>query len=361
MVRALRTRGIDFSVITDRVPGAPDFELVEGVPVTRLPLNQAIESRDAAAIVEARARIQALQAEASPDLIHSIVFGPVAFFTHALSSSGTPCVFEVSLDLTQEAADPHSAMGRAVRQANWVVTGSQTALDNVRATFPEIESRSSFIHCGVDLPTLEPTTVSLDPPHLLTLGRLDPGKGIDVAVLALAHIVQRAPDARLTIAGEGELRAPLEAWVQDLGLGESVHFAGRVSPESVPRLLDEASLVWMPSRCEETFGLVAVEAALMARPVVASRVGGLREIVAQDKTGLLVAKDDPEALAEATLDLLAHPKRAAEMGARARANAIERFSVSTYATHYEQLYRRVASTAAIRADSNTPTPWRVAQ
>ncbi len=98
----------------------------------------------------------------------------------------------------------------------------------------------------------------------------------------------------------------------------------------------------MPSRWEEPFGLVAVEAALMARPVVASRVGGLAEVVADGETGLLVDKEDPAALARAVTHLLKNPATAERMGQAARRRARELFGFDRQVDAYDGLYQRLA-------------------
>jgi hypothetical protein len=117
----------------------------------------------------------------------------------------------------------------------------------------------------------------------------------------------------------------------DLGIGDAVVFPGRVAPAEVLGLLDAASLVLVPSRAE-TFGLVAIEAALMQRPVVASRVGGLREVVADGLTGLLVPADDAGAMAEAAIALLGDEARCRRLGMAARARAQVLFSTIATST-----------------------------
>jgi glycogen(starch) synthase len=107
----------------------------------------------------------------------------------------------------------------------------------------------------------------------------------------------------------------------------------------------------MPSRWEEPFGLVAVEAALMARPVVASRVGGLAEVVADGETGLLVDKEDPAALARAVTHLLKNPATAERMGQAARRRARELFGFERQVDAYDGLYQRLAEEAT--HDGNT--------
>jgi glycogen(starch) synthase len=126
-----------------------------------------------------------------------------------------------------------------------------------------------------------------------------------------------------------------------MGLTRAVDFVGWVAPAQVPTLLNSATAVVISSR-QEALPLVALEAALMARPVVATRVGGLPEVVVHQKTGLLVEKDSREGLAAAISFLLDHPAVAAQMGQAARSRAREVFSLERCVAAYDALYRTLA-------------------
>ena len=125
---------------------------------------------------------------------------------------------------------------------------------------------------------------------------------------------------------------------------DPVEFVGLVVPDKVPALIDTATMVVMPSR-REGFGLVALEAAMMARPVVATRVGGLPEVVKHNETGMLVPNGDKDALADAMVYLLTHPEYATEMGQGARRRAIKEFSWQRNVDAYDALYRQLITEA----------------
>jgi glycogen(starch) synthase len=170
---------------------------------------------------------------------------------------------------------------------------------------------------------------------------LVPDKGIDVAINAFSLIVNRFPHARLTIAGNGPLRSDLEQQAIRQGIGHAVDFIGWVVPDRVPSLINDYTIVLMPSR-QEPFGLVALEAALMTRPVVATRVGGLSEIVVHEQTGLLVENEDSQALAESAALLLSEPEIAVQFGQAARRRAQDVFSWEQHIVGYDALYRKLA-------------------
>jgi glycogen(starch) synthase len=182
------------------------------------------------------------------------------------------------------------------------------------------------------------------PPQLLCLGRLSQEKGFDVAVKAFASLIDRFPNVRLRIAGDGPMRLALEDQAVQLKISHSVDFVGWVPPEKVPALLNESTAVIMPSH-REGLPSVAVEAALMGRPVVATRVGGLPEIVAHQKTGLLVDDATPEAFAAAIRLLLQQPQTATAFGHAARRRAQKLFSFERYVNAYDELYRKIGEKA----------------
>jgi glycogen(starch) synthase len=121
-----------------------------------------------------------------------------------------------------------------------------------------------------------------------------------------------------------------------------VRFLGGVDPRAVPGWINAATLLVVPSRWKEAFGLVALQAAQQARPVVGSRVGGLPEVVLHKETGLLVEREDPEALARAVLRLLADPTLAIRLGEEGRSRAAQRFSWTAHLDSFSKLYADLA-------------------
>jgi glycogen(starch) synthase len=188
-----------------------------------------------------------------------------------------------------------------------------------------------------------PKPLPLDPPILLYLGRLVKEKGIDVAISAFPRILARFPQTRMVIAGDGPERPSLEQQARSLGIRDSVDFLGWVSPDEVSDLINTASVVVIPSRWEEPFGFVALEAGLMARPVVATRVGGLQEIIVHSKTGLLVANEDKQELSEAIMVLLGNLSMAEQIGQTARCHVIEKFSLQQCVNAYDSLYQKLGN------------------
>ncbi len=138
---------------------------------------------------------------------------------------------------------------------------------------------------------------------VLSVGRLEPFKGHDVLLQAWPLLLEQKPEVRLWIAGSGSCQVVLQQQAKQLGIESSVHFAGQLAADDVHRLMASADLFVLPSR-SEPFGIVLLEAMAHGLPVVASRVGGIPEVVPESGAVELVETDDPGALATAMLSQL---------------------------------------------------------
>lgn len=150
---------------------------------------------------------------------------------------------------------------------------------------------------------------------VLFVGRLSIEKGADLVIRAAGRLPQ---PARVVIAGEGAERGRLEALAAELGV--AVTFAGWVAKADLPALVGRARVQVVPSRSEAQ-GMAAVEALAAGTPVIASRVGGLPEMIVDGDNGLLFEKDDVQGLADAIAGALSDRGRVDRMGARARETA----------------------------------------
>jgi len=174
-------------------------------------------------------------------------------------------------------------------------------------------------------------------PCLLVAANLVHRKGVDVLLTAAAALAPRARYA-LWIAGDGPERGALEAAAARLGIGERVRFLGQRG--DVPDLLEACDVCVLPSR-REGLGVAALEAMARGRPVVASAVGGLAEIVVAEETGLLVPPGDAAALAAALERLIGDRALALRLGAAGAKRVAEHFVADAMVSAYEQLYREI--------------------
>lgn len=168
-----------------------------------------------------------------------------------------------------------------------------------------------------------------------TVGRLNEAKQQHRLLKALRSLADDGQNVALVIAGDGELRAALEAETDRLGLRPQVRLLG--ARTDVPELLAGMNVFVLPSRTEG-YSLALVEASAAALPIVATAVGGNAEIVQDGGTGLIVPPGDDAALVRAMAELARDPQRREQLGAQARAWALREGSLDAMCDGYERLY-----------------------
>jgi phosphatidylinositol alpha-1,6-mannosyltransferase len=186
--------------------------------------------------------------------------------------------------------------------------------------------RIRIVSPGIDVSDVAPTTRRSARPTVLTVSRLaERYKGHDTLARAMPLVGARVPGARWVVVGDGPLRGTIEALAR--GAGANSRFVGEVSDAERDRWLDRAHVFCMPSRLPaggfagEGFGIVFLEAGLHELPVVAGDVGGARDAVVQNETGVLVDPTDHVRLADALSGLLTDPSLAARLGRAGAARA----------------------------------------
>jgi N-acetyl-alpha-D-glucosaminyl L-malate synthase BshA len=174
------------------------------------------------------------------------------------------------------------------------------------------------------------------------LSNFRPVKRVVDTVKIFARVVKEQP-AQLVLVGDGPDRSAAEWLAHDLGIHNRVHFLGK--QERVNELLPLADLLLMPSELE-SFGLAALEAMACKVPSIATRVGGVPELIDDGVTGLLFAVGDIEGMAAGTLELLNDRARLAEMSETARKAAQKRFCATLVVPHYVRFYEQVLAADA---------------
>jgi glycosyltransferase involved in cell wall biosynthesis len=209
-----------------------------------------------------------------------------------------------------------------------VIAVSQAAKQFLCTTIPRLRDRITVVYNGLEAPARDfSTPLASRPARLTVIGRLGPNKGQDVAVSAVQSLVDRGHDVELELVGdtftgyEG-FESDLRASVRQLGLDARVRFAGFQS--DIWGVLADTDIVLAPSRTD-SLPLVVIEAMLAGRPVIASAVGGMPELIDDDSTGVLVPPERPDLLADAVERLLRSPTDAGSLGASAREAAGARF------------------------------------
>jgi glycosyltransferase involved in cell wall biosynthesis len=177
-----------------------------------------------------------------------------------------------------------------------------------------------------------------DTPVVGAFAHLSVKKGYRELLCAAAFVLSALPHAQFWCVGEGPLRHELEQTARLLGIADRFKLLG--FRRDVPDLMQAIDVMCLPSH-REPFGLVYVEAALAAKPVIACDAGGAPEVIARGETGLLVEPTNVTALADAIFTLLDNRHAAAAMGRRGRELALTRFQWPAYLSRLNTLYQRV--------------------
>jgi glycosyltransferase involved in cell wall biosynthesis len=256
-------------------------------------------------------------------------------------------------------AERHRLLGGAARavfrRAAWVTACSADLRDRAVALGAS-PALTEVVPYGVDAAQFHPIPaartdvrarlgIGPEAPLVLAVGRLVRKKGFEYLIDAMALLAGSAPAAVLVIAGGGDLEPELRARATRAGLGGRVHFPGPVDHADVARLLAAADVVAVPSVRDDygnVDGLpnVVLEAMASGTPVVASRTGGIGDVVRDGETGRLVPERDVRALADALAAWLRSPAERTAVGLRARRAVQAQFLWTRVAERFEAAYDR---------------------
>ena len=247
----------------------------------------------------------------------------------------------------------------AIRRATAISSPSLDALDQVRSAYRIALPEARVIPNPVAIPAEEArfSSAEADPNTILFVGRFDRVKGADTLLQAFARVAKDRPALRLVFIGpdsrliEGDRELCFEEYLREQvapGVHSQIEFRGACGAEEIALERQRAAFTIVSSRYE-TFSLAAVETMAAGAPLIASRVGGLREIVRDGETGLLFEAESEEDLAQKIEQLLADPDLAARLGEAAHLDVAARFSESVVAEQTHAFYEHVLSRGSGRA------------
>ena len=242
-----------------------------------------------------------------------------------------------SLDLLKERA----AFRRLARRANAVTAVSKAGLSELLASFPELKPKASWVPNGADAPKDLPSPRIPARPFILAASRLAAYKGIDVLLLAFSRFAERRPGVDLLLCGPDQSGGRMQDFARRLGLAGRVRFLGDTKPAALSRLMRASLFFVLPSR-QENLPMALVEAMAAGKAVVASRTGGVPELVRDGDNGLLVAPGDAAGLECALERLASDPGLRRRLGRRAK-GVSRLFGWRSVAGRYRNLYGRVLS------------------
>ncbi|MDA5558608.1 glycosyltransferase family 4 protein [Shimia sp. MMG029] len=235
-------------------------------------------------------------------------------------------------------APDHWRLDAKIARARFVACISQFCRSQAMAfSHPKHWNKLHIIHCGVDPERYAPGG-GASGKQLLFVGRLAPVKGLPILLRSLEQLVQTHPDVHLNVIGDGPGRKALQSQVSSAGLLHHVSFVGYKSQTEVAEALARADMLVLPSFAEGV-PVVLMEAMAAQRPVVATHIAGIPELVSDGVSGLLVSPGDVSALATAIDEVLSDPERARSMGIAGRAKVEAAFDIHKEAARLGALLR----------------------
>ncbi len=284
-----------------------------------------------------------------PDIVHGYLQGPNLFAALAGRACGVPVVAVAKRNVDAFETPRQVTLQRIAHRLATHVTAVSAAVAETSVALGVPRERVTVILNGVDVSRfgVAPATraeLGLEEgvPVIGSVGCLEPRKDYGTLLEALARLTADGRRAQLVIAGEGRLRDALTAQARALGL--AVRFLGE--RRDVERLLPVMDVFVLSSR-QEGIPNALLEAMAAGRPCVATRVGGVPEVMADGRTGWIVPPSDPAVLAGALAEALADPREAARRGAAARAEVIAERSIAAMVRRHEEFY--LAALDATRA------------
>lgn len=230
----------------------------------------------------------------------------------------------------------------SLRRVDSLVVVSKQLASFVIRLDPDLAARVHVVYNGVETELFDrvrtPRPIPASDPVIISVASFDPVKGVDVLLRAIPLVLRRCAAARFLLVGEsGTQDKYLRQLAGELGIAGHIEWQCNVPHAEIPALLAHADVFVLPSR-DEALGMALLEAAMTGVPAVATRVGGIPEVVRSGEDGILVPSDDPRALAGAILWLIGHPDAATRMGDHLRQSVRSRF---TWLRAYQQ-YARLA-------------------
>jgi glycosyltransferase involved in cell wall biosynthesis len=328
-------------------PLSCDFE-GEGVRVTGLETDGRFDLRSIS-------RFACLVAKERPDILHThLPRADLAGACHRVFHASVPWVCSVHdiHDVSWSGSWTLPLFNFVWRRADQVIAISHAVKDWLVKKRAVPDERVSVIHYGIEAELFSQTRSDLkhqrrhdDTPVIGTIGRLEPRKGHDGLIRAVSEVKKIVPGISLVIAGHDPwgYGKELQSLIDRLGLGEAVRLVGFQS--DIAAFLNSVDIFAFATQ-SEGFGQVVIEAMAAGKPVVASKIAPLTEIIKEGETGLFAAPDNPRAIANALAWLIAHPQEAQQMGKHGQERVCDHFSAEKMAERTLSLYARLLRKAA---------------
>ncbi len=290
------------------------------------------------------------------DLLHLHVWNPAscryAFF--AASNTKTPTII-TEHDPFKLPILKNFFKKIALKKANKIIAISHNNQRILKKLYPKQAYKISVIHNGIDLTWWQSQLIRFTDDDkrqiktekfhakentliITTIAELHERKGIQYLIKAIPPLTAKFPNIKLIIIGEGKERSNLEKLIKKLKMERNIQLLGRQG--EIPKLLKSSDIFALPSR-REGFGLVNLEAMMIPLPIVATKVGGIPEIVIDQETGIIVGPENENALTKALKTLIEKPKLREKYAQAGLMRLQENFTAQKMANQYEKKYKQI--------------------
>jgi len=340
LTNALVARGHDVYVAVRPGSPLPRHLRLSAEKILTLPLRNALD-------VQSARELEKLVRRKEIDVVHAHMARDYSLASYAARRRQTKFIVTRHVLFKLNRLHRHT-LSRATR----VIAVSQAVASELRASRIVSNDQIAVIHNGIDVERIKKTGAGLDRGMFLrtigipggmavdgllvgSIGELRTLKRHDDFIRAAALILKEFPETQFVLAGVGEIREQLEKLVAELGLSDHFHFLGWL--DDADKLLC-AMDVFVSASETESFGLAIVEAMAAGTAVVATATEGAREIIDDQKTGLLVPIGDVNRIAESVINLLSNAERRTAIATQSVQSAAKKFSLSRMVDEIEKLY-----------------------
>jgi glycogen(starch) synthase len=363
-----RRQGFKTIVLVNRWPRSlPAAEVIEDIPVYRLPMrmpefNLRVRTNYAVGFPWTRTRMLGILRQHNVDLIHvQCVSVNGHYASIAARALGLPLVVTSQGERTMDSERVYekspflnATLRKLLAEADRITACSQNTLTDLETWCQtSFADRAAVIHNGIRLADFDGAQPYPHPrPYILAIGRMVLQKGFDLLLQAFAASGLASHD--LLLAGDGPERPNLERLAQSLRMEGRVRFLGRADRGTAVALFCGCDFFVLPSR-REPMGIVNLEAMAAGKAVIASRTGGVSEVVVDGETALLLPPDDVPALSAAICRLAADPRLRERLGAAGLVR-VRQFTWEAVAAAYRQTYELALSARRAPQSELIPAP-----
>jgi hypothetical protein len=229
-----------------------------------------------------------------------------------------------------------------LRSSDQIVAPSRSFLEDTLKIFPDLLPKGNVIHNGVRLEEFKliGQQNASHKPYILCIAAHNKKKGVEYLIRAFQNVAKENDKIKLLLVGDGPLKSKLVSIAEEIGLAHRIIFLGLRDRNETAALLHGCEIFVLPSRAEP-FGIVLLEAMVCMKPIVATTVGGIPEIIQDEITGLLVPPEDIDALSSALVTLLNRPDLRRQLGMRGYDFVKEHFLYEKMGNQYEVMMIRL--------------------